>query len=162
MQDNIIRSCELMNIKKSRRKIEAINFTMKEKMIVSKQYGYALDYIDPKTGLTEIYQESLDDVRRAHPDAEIMLLDDWVAWKAEQQRTPVTWEAATEDEYHEMLNVLPPRIYGSNGFLVGEPGDHEADTGEGRYAAYTQRGGEYLKSSRPMTVREFKEHMQSH
>jgi hypothetical protein len=56
----------------------------------------------------------------------------------------------------DMLNVLPPAIMLTNGFLVGEPYDHEADTGKPRFDGFKQMGGKFYAASRPMTREEFK------
>ena len=90
-----------------------------------------------------------------------MLLEDWQAARAKEQRTPITWEPTTQRQYDEMLNILPPIDWDGADFLVGESHDHMADTGEPTYQAYRQRGSEpyrhWLRSSRAITRREFRE-----
>ena len=45
-----------------------------------------------------------------------------------------------EERYREMMECLPPAAYRRDGFLVGEPQDHDAETGEPRYEAFIRRG----------------------
>ena len=71
--------------------------------------------------------------------------------------SPISWTEIPEDEFEEALNVLPPVVLLGKGFLLGEPQDHEHSANYPRYTAYLQRNGKFLKSSRPLTIREFKE-----
>ena len=69
----------------------------------------------------------------------------------------ITWEPTTKETFYEMLEVLPPAAWENDAFLVGEPFDHDAETGDPRYSAYRRRPGEqYETGSRPMTIQEFK------
>ena len=88
-----------------------------------------------------------------------MSVDEFCAWKAERQRTPITWAATTEERFMEMLEVLPPAdgTHGYGAFLVGEAYDHDAGNGQPRYQAYRQRGKEFFAGNRPMTRAEFRE-----
>lgn len=115
-----------------------------------------IDCINPNTGLSWIERENLDQVRKRYPKAEIVNIDDWCQQKAARQDTPITWSEVTEDRYMEMLEVLPPAIMTRAGFLVGEPWDHHATTGQPRYAAFMAKMGKYYEASRPMTIKEFK------
>lgn len=115
-----------------------------------------IDLRHPATGLSSVYRETLDEIRTRYPGAEVVNIDAWTAAKAARQHTPVTWEPCSEARYHDMLNVLPPAAWIGGGFLVGEPMDHEADTGRPRYMAFYKRGDTYAASDRPMTVREFR------
>lgn len=121
-----------------------------------------IDTIDSETGLTHIYRKTLDDVRAEvhtwadYSKAERMTIDAFCQSKADAQDTPITWELITEERYWEMLECLPPALWTGNGFLVGEPYDHHAITGQPRYQACIQRGKDYLTSSRPMTKAEFR------
>ena len=123
----------------------------------SKKKGTIIDVIFPPTGKTLINGNSLEDVRKDYPDAEKMTVDEFCAWKASKQRTPISWSDTTEAEYWEMLEVLPPAIYGRGGFMVGEAYDHDALTDQPRYAAYRKRGDVYERASRPLTIAEYKE-----
>lgn len=58
-----------------------------------------------------------------------------------------------EDTYNEMLGVLPPRLMRSNGFLVGEPMDHNAQ-GIARYELYFMHEGKYYYGGK-QTVTDF-------
>ena len=122
----------------------------------SKAGGTIIDMVSPTTGKTLINSKTLEDCRDDYRDAERMTGDDFIAWKSSQQRTPISWNEATKKEYYEMLEVLPPAVYGSNGFLVGEAYDHDAMTGQPRYTAYRKRGDVYETASRPLTVAEYK------
>jgi len=109
-----------------------------------------MDTIEPD-GLTSIYKKTPEQVREEEPGAELMTLSAFCAWKADQQHTPITWAATTEAEYNEMLECLPPALWLVGLFLVGEPWDHDALTGQARYAAYYKKTGRYYKASRPLT-----------
>jgi hypothetical protein len=65
----------------------------------------------------------------------------------------------TAERYDEMLGVLPPALWLSKGFLVGEPFDHRRCkvTHEVRasYAAFFQRDGKFYEGNN-MTVPEFR------
>ncbi len=117
-----------------------------------------IDLIHPETGKSLIEGETLEQIRRRYPTAEVVNVDDWLAAKAAKQDEPVTWKETTEERYHEMLNVLPPACWIGGYFLVGEPWDHHAVNGRPRYAAFGQVGqnGRYVEASRPMTIVELK------
>jgi hypothetical protein len=116
-----------------------------------------IDTIDSETGLTNIYGKTLEAVRAEpkYSNAERMTIDEYCESKAAAQDTPITWEPTTEERYWEMLECLPPAAYIVEGFLVGEPYDHHATTGQPRYEAFIKRNGQYLHASRPMRKSEF-------
>ena len=117
-----------------------------------------VDVLHPETGLTVCYGKTLDDVRKepGYEKAEIMLVDDFCAAKAKRQDSPITWTETTEERYFEMLEVLPPAMMLGGDFLVGEPWDHHAISGEPRFAAYRQRGDKFYTANRPITRFELK------
>ena len=123
-----------------------------------------IDTIDSETGLTHIYQKTLDQVRAEvhtwadYSKAERMTIDEYCQSKADAQDTPVEWTETTVEKYDEMLGCVPPICYHGGpcgGFLVGEPYDHHAMTGRPRYTAFIHKGGKYYESSRPMQKSEF-------
>jgi hypothetical protein len=65
----------------------------------------------------------------------------------------------TADRYDEMLGVLPPALWLSKGFLVGEPFDHRTckvtHVVRASYAAFLQRNGKFYEGD-DMTVPEFR------
>lgn len=102
------------------------------------------------------YHETLEQVRLRYPGAELVNCEDFFAEKAARQDTPITWTETTKEQYWEMLEVLPPAAMGNGGFLVGEPWDHHAKTGQPRFAGYREtRAGKYYTANRPMTRKEF-------
>ena len=115
-----------------------------------------IDMRSPVTGLSEVYGETLEQIRVRYPGAEVVNFAAWMAAKAERQHTPVAWQPCTEARYHEMLNVLPPAWHERDGFLVGEPWDHDAGNGQPRFAAFRQCGGACYESDRPMTRAAFR------
>ena len=115
-----------------------------------------IDQIDPTTGLTVIFGRDPADVLREYPDAIRMSWDAFLARKAASQHTAVLWTPTTAEQYDEMLNCLPPALWTSAGFLVGEPWDHDAETGRPRFQAFVAKGGEFFTASRPMTRAEFR------
>lgn len=107
-------------------------------------------------GRSGVYGETLEEVRKRYPLAEVRPFDEYCAAKAKDQDTPITWTETTGERFEEMLGCLPPAIMARGGFLVGEPWDHHALSGRPRYAAFVQIGQRYFEASRPMTVAEFR------
>lgn len=139
---------------------ESFTITDESRCFVSKSSGNIIDFVHQETGKTLYFSRSLETCRETYPDAETMTFGEWCEWKAEQQRTPISWgEEVTRERFMEMLECLPPAT-GTKGwreFLVGEPYDHDALTGEPRYNGFRRTGAGYFASSRPMTVREFRD-----
>ena len=113
-----------------------------------------LDMVHPDTGRSMVYGKTLEQIRAENPGAEVVNFEAWLAAKAERQHTPVIWHPCTEERYHEMLEVLPPAFWRGGLFLVGEPCDHDAGTGQPRYAAFWKRGDRFTASDRPITRQE--------
>jgi hypothetical protein len=126
---------------------------------VSRGRETIIDVLHPETGLTVCFSKTLEETRQEYPDAEQMNIAEFCAWKVRMQRTPITWAVTTEVRYYEMLAALPPAELMFDAFLVGEPSDHDAGTGQARYDAYRQRDGVYEIASRPMTRTEFRSEM---
>lgn len=124
-------------------------------------YGCIIDVLKPGNQVTAIYGSTLEECRERHPDAELMTIQAFCEWKAEQQDTPITWEPTTRRKYLDMLGVLPPIGHFENnvagGFLVSEPADHHALTGQARYQAFKHEGSRYFFASRPLSRAEWKE-----
>lgn len=115
-----------------------------------------IDCIHPITGLSWCYGHNLEEIRARHPGAEIVEIAQWCKEKGARQDSPVEWSETTEEQYWEMLEVLPPACMLAGSFLVGEPWDHHAGSGLPRFQAYLKQGDKYLVSNRPLTVTEFK------
>lgn len=116
---------------------------------------WVIDMVDPTTGLTLHNRQTLAQVRAdRYPEAVLVNLDEWQQERGAEQDSPVTWEETTEQQYMEMLNVLPPAFWHGGLFLVGEPSDHHAVTGAARFHAYWQRGRRFFAASRPVTRKE--------
>jgi len=68
-------------------------------------------------------------------------------------------QECSEERYDEMLGILPPALWLSKGFLVGEPFDHRSCTAtkvvRASYAAFFQHKGKFYEAGN-MTVPEFK------
>jgi hypothetical protein len=116
-----------------------------------------IDMIHPDTGRTMIYAHDAAAVQAKNPGAVRMTYDAWAAAKAARQQTPVTWAPITAETYEEQLGCLPPIAYTGWAYLVGEPYDHCVTTGHPRYIGNRRRGNHYEQTSRPVTVREWKE-----
>ena len=116
-----------------------------------------VDMINPATGRSYIEGETLEQIRLRYPKAEIVSLDDFCKAKADRQHTPITWSEITDDQYEYWLECLPPAAWIGDAFMVGEPYDHDAETGGARFQACNIIDGKCLASSRPMTRKEFKE-----
>jgi hypothetical protein len=110
-------------------------------------------------GLTTCFGKDEATVKAQEPRAQRMLVKDFCAAKAARQRTPVEWRETTAEQYEEMLNVLPPAYFIGPWFLVGEPSDHDALSGEPRFQGYRYADVpvRYFTTSRPVTRREFEE-----
>lgn len=116
-----------------------------------------IDFVHPNTGKSLYGQETLEEVRKRYPRAELISYDDWSAARAKEQDAPVKWLASSEESYHEALECLPPSFQASGSFLVGEPMDHHVVSGKPRYTAHIHRQAGYFVSDRPVTVAEFRE-----
>src|SRR5262245_46699769 len=116
-----------------------------------------IDIVHPATGRSAVYDQTLDEIRERYPTAEVLDVVTWQARKAAMQDTPLSWLHSTGEQFRNMLEVLPPAYQAGGGFLVGEPDDHHAITGQPRFRGYIMRGGAFYVSSRPMTIREVKE-----
>ena len=134
----------------------AIPYHKLTQCFVSKTKKTIIDMQNPYTGNTAIYNTPLEELRKEYHDAEIMHIDDFCSWKAEQQRTPIAWNEISEEKYNYMLNALHPIAYGNGRFMVGEPSDHDAGNGQPRYSAFKTSNGLFFESSRPMTREEFR------
>lgn len=138
--------------------VKAFTLADCKQCIVSWNYwnGTIIDFINPTTGRTVIYDKSLEDVQVQHPDAEILTFGEYSAKKAAMQRTSIAWLDSTEESYYYSLECLPPAYQGHGGFLVGEAYDHAADTGEPMFTAFRKVGSQFFMANRPLTIREFK------
>lgn len=114
-----------------------------------------IDLVHPETGNSRIYSESLAEIRKRYPNAEIVNVDEFQAAKAARQNSPIEWTETTSERFNEMLGCLPPAMMTSDGFLVGEPYDHHALTGQPRYQAFVEVNQRFFTSSRPLTRKEF-------
>lgn len=123
--------------------------------------GQIVDLVRPD-GRGAYSGEALDAIRLRYPGAIRMPFDAWLAWKAAQQDTPITWHQTTHDAYDRALGELPPIDWTDHGFLIGEPTDHSAATGAPRYQAYrVTAAGQHFLSNRPLTRREWREAQKS-
>lgn len=66
------------------------------------------------------------------------------------------WKQITPERFDEMLCVLPPAVHLLDGFLLGEPFDHNAQ-GQPRFTAFLRINGKPYESLGVMTAREFRE-----
>ena len=68
-------------------------------------------------------------------------------------------QECSEERYNEMLEALPPALWLSKGFLVGEPFDHRTckvtNVVRASYAAFFQHKGKFYEGGN-MTVSEFR------
>jgi len=115
-----------------------------------------IDVMHPITGQTIYGNKTIKQVQEENPGAKVMTLDAFCEEKAERQHLPIKWELSTYEAFDYGLNVLPPAIWIKDGFMVGEPYDHDAGNGQPRFQAYRQRGDIYEKANRPMTREEFR------
>jgi len=116
-----------------------------------------IDNINPVTGLTQCYGETEAELQARYPGAVRMLWEDWQRDASARQHTPIVWEPSTAEQYHDMLNILPPAMWIGGAFLVGEPMDHDLSTGEPRFTAYlSTRANAFFVASRPLTRAELR------
>lgn len=87
---------------------------------------HIIDTIDPTTGLSASFSESLEQIQQRYPNAEV-----WEWEKAFEEIQRITYETSitapkeiTEERFHEMLNILTPMKWRSGGgaesFMVCE------------------------------------------
>ena len=131
---------------------------VEDRCFVSRSRQTVIDVLK-ENGRTVCFDKTLEDTRKEYPDAEEMTLDTFCQWKAEKQRTTITWQETTKEQYYNMLEALPPACWIGTGFLLGEPADHDAGSGQPRYDAFFENSGLYLTASRPMTILEFNSEM---
>jgi len=67
----------------------------------------------------------------------------------------INWIETTEDDYWDMLGVLPPERRRNGWFLVGEPADLDPITGGERFQAYRRTNSTFERSERAITIDEF-------
>lgn len=115
-----------------------------------------IDVVNPATGRSAVNDQTLAEMQQRYPNAARIDWTDWQKARAEEQDTPIEWAETTEEQYNEMLNVLPPAFWTDGLFLVGEPMDHHVMSGQPRFTVYRQIGSRYFVASRPMTSREAK------
>lgn len=120
---------------------------------------HIIDVINPTTNKTAIYGRTLEEVRQqpGNEKAERMTIERYCREKAARQDAGFHWQEIDEREYDYLFECLPPILYGQLGFLVGETYDHHALTGRPRYTACIRRGSRFFRSSRPLTVQEFRD-----
>ena len=99
-----------------------------------------IDAIDPGTGRTIAFNQTEAEVLAREPFAVRMRISDYAAAKAARQQTPIAWTPSSAEQYHEMLEILPPAAWIGGYFLVGEPYDHCAATGRPRFTCYRVTG----------------------
>lgn len=131
-----------------------------ECLAVPGDFGSMIDAIDPRTGLTWYGGKTLDEVRaesERYSKAVKMRICDFIAGKAEAQQTPIAWHECSALVYDRMLECLPPALWIGGAFLVGEPADHDAATGQPRFDGFRVRGKVYERTNRPVTKAEFRE-----
>lgn len=117
---------------------------------------HIIDTVNPDTGRSDINGDTLAEIQARAPGAVLMEFDQYMTEKAARQNTPIQWKPCTKEKYWNALEVLPPACQMGGGFLLGEPMDHSASTGQPRFSAYLQRGKEYVASDRPITIDEFR------
>lgn len=118
--------------------------------------GQIIDTIDPVTGKSSICQKSLEQLKTEYPNVQRSTVGRFCRTKGKLQRKKVEWRIVSTDDYYTAWEEFPPFICGRGYFLHGEPVDHYADTGEARYMAFRAVYGKHERSSRPMSIREFK------
>lgn len=114
-----------------------------------------IDTIDDATGLTSICKETFEQLRERYPDAMLVDVDQWCEEKQRAQLAPITWQETDKESYWEMLECLPPARMAGGAFLVGEPMDHLASTGESTFEMFRKQGSKFFVASRPVTIAEF-------
>lgn len=127
--------------------------------------GHIIDVIDPTSGLTVHLGKPQEAVLAEHPAAVRMTVEAWRHAHKILQRTPISWDATTAEQYDSMLGCLPPADWFRGAFLVGEPSDHDSGNGAARFDAYRCTGTppalQYSRSSRPLTRAEFRAEQRS-
>lgn len=117
-----------------------------------------IDMVNPDTGRSCVYGETLDELRVRYPGTVIRNFYALLSEKAAEQNRPGEWLDCSAERYEQMLGVLPPAAMKSGAFMVGEAVDHHSGTGRARFRAFRANRGEgtFSEYSRPMTFAEFK------
>ena len=72
----------------------------------------------------------------------------------------MAWTETTEEQYHDMLDILPPALYSEHGFLVGEPVTHRPCRVTGdlspTYDAFVYVRQKYYAAHESLTKAEFR------
>lgn len=127
---------------------------MRTEMCYAVRGGTIIDIV--RDGLTAIYRRTLEDVKKEYPAAELMSVSDFCADKAARQDAePLDLTEVTEEQFDEMLNVLPPAAMNARGFLVGEPMYHHAGSGRPCFTCFVSQFGKFYRVSNPMTHARF-------
>lgn len=121
------------------------------------QAANIIDVINPHTGRGVYCDETLEEVRKRHPNAQRCNLDQWIADKETRENFRVEWTETTEESYNDSLECLPPALWEKGFLLVGEPSDHHGKGGSARFPAYKQTAAGFFSASRPMTRKETRE-----
>lgn len=66
------------------------------------------------------------------------------------------WQEVSQERYDEMLNVLPPIRWQGSAFLVGEPVDHDPETGRATYDGFIKIDGHCFATKRAVTEARFR------
>lgn len=118
-----------------------------------------IDTINPDTGLSSVYGETLEQIRQRYPNAQFVNFDEWLAAKAARQDAEeAVWQESTEEHYWYGLECVPPAATGGGAFLVGEPMDHHCASGLPRFTCHRQtRDGKFVVLSKPITIPAFRQ-----
>lgn len=72
----------------------------------------------------------------------------------------MNWKEIDEARYTEMLEILPPALWLTKGFLVGEPYTHreckETKQFRAAFTPFLSLGGKFFEGDEPMTSPEFR------
>jgi len=141
-----------------------VQFTLPTRVFASSPLVFAapgqrniIDECHPHTWRGIYSGDTLEEIQERYPSAYIVEIDDWSQKKEQEQRTHIEFVDVTEEVYWQMLECLPPRKMRNGCFLVGEPMDHMASSGEATYSMYVKKGNTFQESSRAVTIAEFDE-----
>lgn len=99
--------------------------------------GPLIDVLRPD-GTTYYTRETLEQVRASrYPQAEVVIIDEWIAERAEVQHRPIEWREVPAHEAERMRGEVFPAAFGPRGaFLMGEPANHSYRNGAPMFDAF--------------------------
>jgi hypothetical protein len=142
--------------KRNTMKINGIEIT---EAFAEPQASNIIDVINPNTDRGAYSNETFEEIRKRHPNAQRYNLDQWIADTETRENPMPTWTETTKEAFQWGLECLPPALWENGFLLVGEPSDHHGKGGAPRFPAYKHTPSGYFSCSRPLSKAEIRKMM---